>query len=121
MPITFQFSSEKSLITLTITDPWTVGELDQVYESEKPIFDAAGDVKVNTLVDIRNMHSIPPRALTRRNSPNITHPNSGRVVVVGANAFARNLASAAFNLAGFDKAQFVATLEEARAYLESAS
>ena len=119
MPIKLEFSPEKHIITLVWTDPWSLNDLDQIYEAERHFFDEASGYKVHTLVDVRNMHTVPPRALTRRQSPNVTHPNSGRIAIVGASAFVGSLASAGFKITGYDRAKFFATLEDAQAYLEA--
>jgi hypothetical protein len=120
MPLTYQFSDAGHLVTLTVTDPWTAQELEKFYEAERPYFDKAGNYKVHTLVDIRKMRSIPPGVLSRRKSPNITHKNSGLVLLVGASHLAQIMVNTAFTLTHVNKARFFSDISEAEQFLEQA-
>jgi hypothetical protein len=120
MALTYEFSQDGSLVTLTVTDPWTIEEMDSFYKAERPLFDSAANYKVHTLVDIRKMRTIPRGILRRGSSPNITHRNSGLVAIVGASMFAQSMANTAFRISQFKRARFFKTMEEAHQFLQTA-
>ncbi len=116
MPVTIETLNNARIVKLVVSDPWVIDDLTSKYEEEKPLFNAS-KVPVHTLVDLRLMRHIPPGALSNRKSPNVTHPRSGQVALVGANAFAQVLVEVAFRLVRFDRVVFFDTEEEAMQYL----
>lgn len=115
MPVTLEMA-DKRVMVLTLTAPWNVGELMAVYPEEQKIYDAATD-KVFAIVNLTNMGNIPAGALRARVSPQVTHPMSGQVCIVGANAVARTMAETVFKLTRFNRIMFFKTEAEAWAFL----
>lgn len=118
MPIVKDFSADGRIVRLNFEDPWTASDLLDLYQDEQRIFDNAKGHKIHTLADIRRMRGVPPGALSRRKSPNISHPNAGIVALVGASTFAKSLAELAFHLTSFERAKYFTDMGEAQAYLD---
>jgi|SRR5579859_2420294 len=118
MPITLSTLENDRIVYLKVTDPWTTEELLSIYPLEAKYFNNRVG-KVHTILDITSMRTIPPTALRARNSPNLTHPNSGNVLVIGAT---HPLAVALFNvterLLQHTRFQNVASYDEAVAFLK---
>jgi hypothetical protein len=116
MPVTLDLHDEGRIMVLVVEDPWTMNDLKATYPIAQAHLDSA-PYKVHTLADLRNMHTVPPNALWDRRSPNITHPNSGLLAVVGGSMFARSLAETAFRIMNFKRVRFFDNVEGAWAYL----
>src|SRR5258708_35574548 len=101
MPVRLEVTHNGFIVVLVVEDPWTLNELACLYPVEQALFSKA-EHKIHTLVDIRAMRTIPPGALSKRNSPNLVHPNSGRLAIVGTTPVARMLLEVACKLAYYD-------------------
>ena len=118
MPITLELTDEDRVLKMNIVSPWNLNELLEMYESAKQIFDKS-TARVDTLVDISKMASIPPGALRARNSPFLSHPHSGYQIVVGANMYAKSMAEMLFRLTNYKRTRFFTTMDAAWEFLHS--
>ena len=119
MPILLDYSGDGRIVRLNFEDPWTASDLLKLYQDEQRIFDSAKGHKIHTLADIRRMRGVPPGALSRRKSPNISHPSAGYLALVGASTFAKSLAELAFHLTSYERAKYFLDMGEAQAYLDN--
>jgi hypothetical protein len=117
MPVTADLIENGRIICLRTASPWNVDETFEAYKVAEGYFDAATH-KLHSLVDVRDLVSIPPGVLKVRNTPFISHKNSGNMAVVGAQKLARTLAETMLKLTSFKRARFFETYEEAIDYLK---
>src|SRR5258708_19846529 len=107
MPVTVE-QLDSHVLRFSIISPWTVDELQSVYPQAQEYFDAATD-KLFTIVNLTRLGVIPPGALRARVSPFVSHPNSGQILLVGANNFAKTMAEGVFKRTDFPHPTFFRT------------
>src|SRR4051794_10786689 len=113
MPIHMEPRENGRVIFYKLTDPWTIPELAGLYPENKVIRDKS-EKKVHVIADVSESHKLPDGILKLRGvSPDIAHPTSGYLIVVGAKSFMRNLFEVAFKLLRSGRLKFVATEQEA--------
>src|SRR5579859_7118218 len=104
---------------MDIVSPWNLQELlVDVYPAALHFFDVSS-CRVDTLVDVSKMTSIPSGVLRARQSPFLSHPRSGYQVVVGANVYAQRMAEILFHLTQFKRVRFFTRMDDAWAFLHS--
>jgi len=101
---------------LTITTPWTVKEMADVYVEEQKLFDVS-QLTIYSIINVEDVHSIPPGVLRLRAAPMVVDPKSVQVLVVGANAFARAITETGFKLAHYREVKFFASEDDVWKYL----
>jgi hypothetical protein len=105
------------IIYYKFADPWTVAEAVATFDKDKIHRDSV-NFKVHTLINLCDMHAVPPKILSVRfGSPALSHPNSGHIAVFGAQPIVRTFADAVLLLTHFDRAKFFSTEDEAWAYI----
>lgn len=119
MTITLELTDEGRVLKMDIASPWNLQELMGVFKEAEQHFNKSTH-RVDTLVDITKMSSIPPGALRARNSPFLSHPRSGYQIVVGANSYAKSMAELLFKLTNFKRVRFFSSMNDAWAFLRSA-
>jgi hypothetical protein len=121
MPTHFEIE-DRGLMVITITEPWSMADLIATYPAAEKHLNAINH-PVFTLVDIRRMQTVPSGALAGRNSPYIVNARCQKVIVVGANPFAKKLTEVAFNITKLIqhapahsglKVEFYTTMEQGR-------
>jgi len=117
MPVTTELIENGRIICLRTASPWTVEETFEAYKIAEGYFEAASH-RIHSLVDVSAITSIPPGVMKVRNTPFLSHKNSGNMAVVGAQKLARTLAEVMLKMANFKRASFFTTYEEALAYLK---
>jgi hypothetical protein len=118
MPINLELRDDEHVLKLDIISPWNLNELMEMYATAKQYFDKS-TVRLDTLVDISKMGSIPPGALRARNSPFLSHARSGYQIVVGANMYAKSMAEMLFRLTNYKRTRFFTTMDAALEFLHS--
>jgi hypothetical protein len=120
MPVILSISEPENAVVLTVSDPWTVPELQNLYGEIESFMNNSPTKKVHTIVDMTRARRPPPGVLSSRlQTPVIHHPNSGLLVIIGASAFVRSLSDVVMRLMRFNRVQFVETWEDARLLLNS--
>lgn len=118
MPVILSTSETESAVILTITDPWTVPELSNLFPEIESIMNNSTTEKVHTIVDMVKARRPPPGILTSRlQTPVIHNPRSGLLIIIGASAFVRSLSDVVMRLMHFNRVQFVDNWEDARLLL----
>jgi len=117
MPVTTDLLENGRIIYLRTASPWSIEETFEAYKVAETYFDTALH-KLHSLIDVRDLVSIPPGVLKVRNTPFISHKNSGNMAVVGAQKLARTLAETMLKLTSFKRAKFFETYEDAIDYLK---
>jgi hypothetical protein len=121
MPVIMSTSEPENAVVLTITDPWSVPELSDLYPEIERLMETSAK-PVNTIVDMSKARRPPPGVLSvRLDTPIIHHANSGLLIIVGASAFVRSLSDVVMRLMRFNRVQFVESREDARLLLSSDS
>ncbi len=116
MPITLNLVDDGWILHYIDSDPWTAGELlDLNVVTEKYYRDTTH--KIHTLTDASKLRTVPSGILRARNVPNLSHPNSGEIAIVGAAILVEKISSAMFRIAHFTRVKFFGTEPEAWAYL----
>jgi hypothetical protein len=119
MPATIELIEDNRVVYMVYTAPLTLQEIRDLYPLDQEYRDNAQH-KVHTLIDIRNMGDIPPGILSTRYAPSHVHPNSGFVVVLGADARARILGDMMAIMQGENHFRFFDTEDEAWGFLRKA-
>ena len=120
MPLNLQMLDDGHIISIVITDPFVMTHLFDQYGTIKAHLDKM-PFKVHTIVDLSNLRNVPSGALGGRNSPPISHPNSGFVAIIGGSNFARSIIEVAFKITGYNRVRFFTSDETALAFLRDAA
>ncbi len=116
MPVTIELREENRVIFMVFEAPLRLQEIFDIYPLDKSYRDHFSH-KIHALVDIRKMGKIPAGVLSARHAPDFTHPNSGYVVVIGADRLARVMGSMMAQIQGKNFFKFFDTHEEAWTFL----
>jgi len=119
VPITFDIRENGWVIYKTLTDPWSVEEMIPYVVMNRQHRDHCLHT-VHSFYNLLGSHRLPPNVLRLRyGSPDLYHPRSGKVVLVGANPAARSVIEIIFTLVRFERFKFFSTEEEGWAYLHN--
>jgi hypothetical protein len=117
MPVTLDIRENGHVVHYVLSGQWQPRDLMNLYDEEWA-YRASVNHPVHALMDLRKMANVPPGVLTvRKGAPTLLHRNDSHFVLVGANVYAQAVAETIFKLTHYTKAKFVATEEEAWAYL----
>ncbi len=116
MTVQLELIENGHVLHYVFTDPVDMRELEAFNRQEKEYYDVVTH-RIHSLVDIRQMTHVPQGALHVRIRPNLTHKNSGHLVLVGASTLIRMLAETATRLAHFGHIEFFSEIDPAWAYL----
>jgi hypothetical protein len=83
MPVTAESIENGHILKYTVTDPWTMEDVTAATRLGKQIYDASPHL-VHVLVDVSQTRRIPRGFMGIRHVPDLKHPNSGHIAVVGA-------------------------------------
>jgi hypothetical protein len=116
MPVTLDIRENGRVSYYVISDPWTTSELMALYPQDSDHRNSVSYV-VHSIMNVSGIKRLPTDVIrARQNAPGLK-PNSGQLVMVGANAFARRTAETIFRLAHYNRARFFDTEEQAWSYL----
>src|SRR5262245_19319175 len=119
MPATVQLTENGRVLHYTFTDPWTTAEMENVANAAKRHYDAAKQ-KLHVLLDARKMRSVPSGVLrSARTNPDLRHPNSGRIAIVGATTLVQMFGETLMRLSHTEKAKFFKDEASAWQYLRT--
>jgi len=116
MPASVELRENGRVLYYVFTEPWTLDDMRAVTRKARPLYDAAR-TKVHVLFDARGMSSLPSGLLTARNNPDVRHPNSGHIAMVGASPLVHMIAETITRISRFNRIKFFQTEDEAWAYL----
>jgi hypothetical protein len=116
MPVTNKLAEDGHILYRVVSDPWQVEDLLCADEQVRVHYDHA-EHKVHLLVNVSDVHRIPPAVFRLGRGMTITHPNSGHIILVGATTLTRRLSETVFRIAKFDRAHFFDVEEDAWTYL----
>jgi hypothetical protein len=111
MPATMEIRENGRVVYFVFSSPFTTQEMidtmqkDGEYRNSVPF-------KVHALLRVE-LTQMPPMALRGRESPSITHPNSGLFAIVGANSIVRTFAETVIRMTRNKQMRFFDTEEEA--------
>ncbi len=114
MPVNMQIEQDGHILFFEMIEPWTLGELDSVTTEMKQHLDSV-EHTVYIVSDSTNVRTVPKGILRQRNSPAVTHANSGGVFIATTSTLARTFTNTIFKVAGYHTVHFYPTLEDARA------
>ena len=122
MPITMELREHNRVMYYEITDPWRLSEVYTCYDLNNELRNQY-EHKIHTIANVSVMREIPIDALSLRlRSPDLLHPRSGTVFMVGPSPIARSIIELIASLSNPRKIRVIATEEEAwnavRAMLE---
>lgn len=116
MPVRQEICENGHVVAYYISDPWQIDDLINFFPEDSAYRTAAGH-KVHTLVNVENMHVIPPGAIQTRHAPALIHPNSGEFVVVGITPRAYRVLRIILHLARFEHEKAFQNDEDAWSFL----
>jgi hypothetical protein len=116
MPAQVTLEQDGYLLHYVFSDPWTIAEMERVNTESLGYYNAAKH-KLHVLVDMRGSKNAPTGMMRARNNPDLKHPNSGKIAVVGVTPLIRNVGEALLKLAHFNRAAFFDDMEAALEYL----
>ncbi len=119
MPISLTLRHDGHVLFVQIVDPWDTAALKKLLADTRNHLDHVS-CKVHTLVDVSQVKAIPRGPLQGiLGDMNLSHPNRGVVIMVGASSAMRALARVVFSMVHFGQGQFYETEEEAWAHIEA--
>ncbi len=117
MPISFTIREEGHVFYLVFVDPWTKEDLLKLYEQEQHHIEQS-PFQVHSLVNLfQAQHFVQGTLRISRHRGGMDDPRRGRVAVVGASNFLRNLTELIFRTARSNRLRFFVTEDDAWAYL----
>lgn len=108
MPATLREIENGRALHFTYSDPWTLEEANALNEQAERFYEAAAQPLV-TVIDLRQMRSIPVGALNVRFYAQLMHPKAGKMIVIGANSVVRTTGEMLLRLVRFSNVTFVDT------------
>jgi hypothetical protein len=100
-----------------LTDPWETSDLTALYPQDIRFRDSVNHL-VHTFMNVSSVRRVPSNVMRARlGAPAFIHPNSGQLIMVGAQSFPKTVAQTIFRVAHYDRAKFFDTEEEGWNYL----
>ncbi len=118
MPASIELCEDGRILHYVFTGPWTLDDMVVVTPQGKAYYDQSSH-KIHVLLDVTQARRVPPGVLTARNNPDLTHPNSGHIVVVGASGVVKAMGDLIVKAIGTRKVSFHENVDAAWAYLRS--
>jgi hypothetical protein len=118
MPVSLELEENGTLLVWKFSDPWTVPELVVHYPKTAEYFNNAQNT-IHSLIDFRNVRTLPANVFSARNTTTWNHPRSGQMVILGASPLIKNLLEVILKLVRFERIRFFESEEEARAYIRA--
>lgn len=118
MPVTMEMQRDGRLMVWKFHHPWTVAEVSAHYDQVKALMDNSPCL-IHSLVDLRDMKTIPSGALGLRKTSTWDHPRSGYTVFLGGSAFAQSMINTLFRVVRFERIKFFLTEQDALTYVDS--
>src|SRR5258708_7797553 len=117
MPVTMEIRENGHVAYYVLTDPWETSDLTALYPQDIQYRNSVKHL-VHTVMNISKVVRVPRNILRARSgAPAFIHPNSGQLVMIGAQAFPKLMAETIFRLAHYERAKFFDTKEEGGAYI----
>ncbi len=118
MPATAEIFENGRILKYVVSDPWTMDDIVHITREGKQIYDTSPQ-RVHLLADLTGTRRVPPGFLSVRNVPDLNHPNSGHIALVGAAGVVRAMVELVARIFPGDKVGYYETEAEALAYLRS--
>jgi hypothetical protein len=116
MPTTVALIEDGHIIHYVFADPWTLDDMVLITREGKHFYDRS-DHKIHVLLDVSRTRKVPPGILTARNNPDMTHPNSGHIAIVGAAGIIKAIGELIVKTTNMSKIGFYTSEQEAWVYL----
>src|SRR5258708_39858520 len=99
-----------------LSEPWEAPDLRALYP-EDILFRNSVDHVVHTFMNVSAVRRVPSNVIhVRIGAPAFIHPNTGQLVMVGAQSFPKIMAETIFRLAHYQRARFFDTEAEGWEY-----
>jgi hypothetical protein len=124
MPANLEILENGQVIRVTISDPWTSSEFGPLYQQDREHRDSMqlshpGE-KVHLLVDMTGIKNPSQGFLQARQTPSISHPTAGYIVITGANSMMKSMSEAIMRITRFSRVRFFNTYEVGITFLRKA-
>ncbi len=117
MPVTLEIRENGHVAYYVLADPWETTDLLSLYPKDIEYRSSVNHL-VHTVMNISKVVRVPRNILRARSgAPAFVHPNSGQLVMIGAQTFPKLMAETIFRLAHYERAKFFDTKEEGWAYI----
>lgn len=118
MPASVELTENGHVLHYVFTDPWTLEDMVVVTRQGKLHYDQSAH-KIHVLLDVTQARRVPPCVLTARSNPDLTHSNSGHIVIVGASGVVKAMGDLIVKVIGTKKVSFHEDETEAWASLRA--
>jgi hypothetical protein len=116
MPVLVELDPDKRHLIYIISDPVTIDDLLAAYEQEREYRDSI-PYTLHSLVDMSKLRSIPPRWLTAKAGPGLTHPRSGEMVFCGLSTSLKIIVQTITRITNYQRMKFFESRDQAEAYM----
>ncbi len=116
MPVKVSLDPQKRHMIYEISEPVTIDDLLEAYEQEREFRDSI-PYTLHSLVDMSKLRSIPPRWLTAKAGPGLTHPRSGEMVFCGLSTSLKIIVQTITRITNYQRMKFFDDREKAEAYM----
>lgn len=113
MPVDIKLSDTHRYIIYEMSDPLNMDELMMAYAQERKFRDAH-DHTMHSIVDMSGVGRIPPRWLTAKAGPGLTHPRSGYMVFTGVSLGLKIVLDTILKFARYEKVVMADSREDAQ-------
>jgi hypothetical protein len=117
MPATAELLEEGHILKYVVSDPWTMDDIYHITREGKQVYDNSPH-RVHLIVDVTQTHRVPPSFLSVRNVPDLNHPNSGHIAVIGAAGMVKIMVDLVARFFPGDKVTYFSGEAEALDYLQ---
>ena len=118
MPIQTEVRSNGSVIVFNVTDPIRLEEVVEQMRDVEPYFDQSSDI-VHTVINLVRVRQLPLGIIGTRSYAGYSHPNAGKIIIVGADTLVRTLANVIVKLTNNHNIAFFETEQQAWDHLEA--
>ncbi len=118
MPIQTEIRSDGTVIVFNVTDPIQLEEVLEHMREVEPYFDQAS-AAVHTVINLVRVRQLPLGIIGTRSYAGYSHPNAGKIIIIGADTLVRTLANVIVKLTNNRNIAFFETEQQAWDHLDS--
>jgi hypothetical protein len=118
MPVHHTVYQDKHVFHLKFVDPWSMDELLRLNRIASD-YKSTVHYKVHAIIDATGIKRLPNDIFQAHTAPNFRHPNSGALLLIGANTLVRTITVLVHKLASGEGTYFFETEAEAWVQLEA--
>lgn len=118
MPATADLIENGHVLKYVVTEPWSMEDIYHITRRGKQVYDTSPH-RIHLLADVTGIRKVPPGFLSVRHVPDLNHPNSGHIALVGAEGLFKLMAELVARFFPAEKVGYYNSEEEALSHIRS--